>query len=141
MKEFHTSIKIQSTPAKIWSILTDGAAYTSWNTSVVEVTGEIALGKKVAIRPKINPKQAFPVKVVEMEPEKKMVWRGGMPIGALFKGERTYTLTPQGDGSVEFSMHEEFTGLMAPLITKSIPDMQPAFEEFAACLKKKAEAS
>ncbi|MGH7285772.1 MAG: SRPBCC family protein [Polyangiaceae bacterium] len=141
MKEFHTAIKIQSTPAKIWSILTDGAAYTSWNTSVVEVTGEIALGKKVAIRPKINPKQAFPVKVVEMEPEKKMVWRGGMPIGTLFKGERTYTLTPQTDGTVEFSMREEFTGLMAPLITKSIPDMQPAFEEFAACLKKKAEVS
>lgn len=140
MKEFKSSVAIASTPAKIWSILTDGAAWPSWNSSVVELTGEIALGKKVAVRPKINPKQAFPVKVVELEPEKKMVWRGGMPIGALFKGERTYTLAPNADGSVQFTMHEIFTGLMAPLITKSIPDMQPAFEEFAACLKKKAES-
>jgi hypothetical protein len=28
---------------------------------------------------------------------------------------------------------------MAPLITKSIPDMQPAFEAFAAALKRRCE--
>lgn len=56
----------------------------------------------------------------------------------LFKGIRTYSLTPR-DGGVEFSMTEEFSGLMAPLITRSIPDMQPAFEEFAGCLKRRAE--
>lgn len=62
-----------------------------------------------------------------------------MPLG-LFRGARTYRLTPRG-ALVEFTMTEEFTGLMAPLITKSIPDMQPAFDEFAACLKRAAEAS
>ena len=41
---------------------------------------------------------------------------------------------------VEFSMREEFTGLLAPLIGKSIPDMQPTFDEFAGALKKAAEA-
>jgi hypothetical protein len=69
------------------------------------------------------------------------VWRGGMPIGALFKGERTYRIVAKGADQVEFSMEEIFDGLMAPLITKSIPDMQPAFDEFAACLKTEAEKS
>ena len=36
-------------------------------------------------------------------------------------------------------MREVFTGLMAPLITKSIPDMQPVFDQFAADLKRRAE--
>ncbi len=36
-------------------------------------------------------------------------------------------------------MREEFTGLLAPLITKSIPDLQPAFDEFVHCLKTAAE--
>ncbi len=36
-------------------------------------------------------------------------------------------------------MREELTGLMAPLITKSIPDLQPAFDELAAALKKRSE--
>jgi hypothetical protein len=67
------------------------------------------------------------------------VWSGGMPLG-LFKGERTFTLTPTRGGDVEFSMSEVFSGPLAGLIGKSIPDLQPAFDEFAASLKRRAEA-
>src|SRR5262249_16703822 len=79
------------------------------------------------------------LKVSEYVPGKKMVWEGGMPLG-LFKGERTYTLTNRTDGSVEFSMREVYSGLMAPLITRSIPDLQPSFDEFAEALKKQEES-
>ena len=61
-----------------------------------------------------------------------------MPLG-LFKGVRTYTLTPQGDGTTEFSMEEVFSGLLEPLISKSIPDMSESFEQFADGLKRAAE--
>ncbi len=54
-------------------------------------------------------------------------------------GKRTYTLTRHDETSVEFLMHETFSGLLAPLITRSIPDLQPSFNEFADCLKKHAE--
>jgi hypothetical protein len=37
-------------------------------------------------------------------------------------------------------MEEVFDGLMAGVIGKSIPDLQPVFDEFAACLKARAEA-
>jgi hypothetical protein len=69
-----------------------------------------------------------------------MVWRGGLPLG-LFKGERTYELRAAGAGRVEFEMREAYDGWLAPLITRSIPDLQPAFDEFAACLKARAERS
>ena len=61
-----------------------------------------------------------------------------MPLG-LFKGVRTYRLKPNGDGTVEFAMQEVFSGPMAPLIEKTIPDLQPSFDQFAAALKMKAE--
>lgn len=139
MKRFHTSVHIQATQEKIWSILADIGSWAGWNTTVDKVEGRVALGEKVTIHVKLSPGRAFPVTVLELDAPRRMVWGGGMPLG-LFKGERTYSLTPR-DGGVEFSMTEEFTGLMAPLITKSIPDMQPAFAEFAACLKRKAEAA
>lgn len=110
----------------------------SWNTTVDRVEGRIAAGEKVTVHAKISPGRAFPVKVVEFEPARKMVWSGGMPLG-LFKGERTFSLTPKG-GAVEFEMREVYSGLLAPLIGKSIPDLQPAFDEFAAALKKRVEA-
>ncbi|MCG3172807.1 MAG: hypothetical protein GMKNLPBB_00965 [Myxococcota bacterium] len=138
MKAFATNITINAPAQRIWRLLTDAAAYPAWNTTVDKVEGVITPGSTIKIFAKISPGRAFPVKVTLLEPEKCMVWTGGMPLG-LFKGERTFTLTPKG-GAVDFSMREEFTGLMAPLITKSIPDLQPAFDDFAHDLKKTAEA-
>ena len=139
MKAFAVTTSIHATPESIWSLLTDAAGYIQWNNTVEKVEGKIAPGERVTVRPKINPSRAFPVKVAEFEPPRRMVWTGGMPLG-LFKGERTFTLQPGSNGEVEFSMREEYSGLMAPLIGRSIPDLQPAFDEFASDLKRAAEA-
>ena len=48
-------------------------------------------------------------------------------------------MVKQADGSVEFATREVFSGLMAPLIIRSIPDLQPSFDESAAALKSRAE--
>jgi hypothetical protein len=139
MKAFSVRVFIRATPERIWALLTDAAKFTRWNNTVEKVDGKIALGERVTVHPKINPGRAFPVTVAEFEPPRSMVWTGGMPLG-LFKGQRTFTLTPALNGDVEFSMREEYTGLMAPLICRSIPDLQPAFDEFASDLKRAAEA-
>jgi hypothetical protein len=139
MKGFAVKTSIRATPERIWALLTDAAGYTRWNNTVEKVEGKIAPGERVTVHPKINPGRAFAVKVVEFDPSRRMVWTGGMPLG-LFKGERTFTLEPGSNGAVEFSMREEYTGLMAPLIGRSIPDLQPAFDGFASDLKRAAEA-
>ena len=139
MKEFATSIAIHAPAELIWELLTDAPGYAAWNSTVDRVDGRIATGETVTVHAKISPGRAFPVKVTELVPARRMVWTGGMPLG-LFKGERTFTLTPRPGGVVEVSMREVFSGLLAPLITKSIPDLQPAFDQFAADLKARAEA-
>ena len=138
MKSFATQTTIQATPEAIWHILTDAQGYPSWNSTVTEINGRIALGEQVTVHVKASPGRAFPAKVVAFEAPRQMVWTSGMPLG-LFRGERTYVLHPTAVGVVEFSMREDYSGLMAPLITQSIPDLQSAFDEFAACLKARAE--
>ena len=68
-----------------------------------------------------------------------MTWAGGMPLG-LFRGVRTYTLTPE-DGGTRFRMREEYTGPLLPLIWRSMPDLAPSFEQFARGLKARTEAT
>ncbi len=138
MKSFETATTISAAPEAIWALLTDAPGYPAWNTTVDRVEGRIAPGETIKVHVKINPGRAFPVKVTEFGPPERMVWTGGMPLG-LFKGERTFTLTPTADG-VRFAMREVYTGLLAPLIGRSIPDLQPAFDEFAAALKLRAES-
>src|SRR5437763_16955555 len=53
---------------------------------------------------------------------------GGMPLG-LFRGVRSFTVTSMADGEVGFAMGEAYSGLLAPLITRSIPDLQPALHD------------
>lgn len=138
MKNFSVRVSIRSTPERIWSLLTDAAEYTRWNNTVEKIDGKIAPGERVTVRPKVNPRNAFPVRVTAFESPRRMVWTGGIPLG-LFKGERTFTLTPASNGDTEFAMREEYSGLMAPFIGRSIPDLQPAFDEFAGDLKRAAE--
>jgi hypothetical protein len=139
MKAFAVKTSIRATPECIWSLLTDAPGYTRWNNTVGRVDGKIALGERVTVHANINPGRAFPVKVAEFEPSRRMVWTGGIPLG-LFKGVRVFLLTPAPNGEVEFSMREEYTGLLAPLIGRSIPDLQPAFDEFAKDLKLASES-
>ncbi len=139
MKTFQASASIRATVDAIWEILTDAPRYPTWNTTVDRVEGRITAGEKITVYAKLTSSRAFPVKVTQFDPGKKMAWTGGMPLG-LFKGERTFTLTPGSGGIVEFHMTEVFGGLLSPLIERSIPDLQPAFDEFAAALKKRAEA-
>jgi hypothetical protein len=138
MKSYAASALIEARPEAVWAILTDAPAYPEWDSGVERVEGEIAPDQTIKVFSKISPGRAFPVKVRELVPGQRMVWAGGMPLG-LFKGERTFTLSPEGGDATRFSMREEFSGPLLPLIWKSMPDLGPTFEQFAVDLKKRAE--
>jgi hypothetical protein len=139
VRAYDASATIAASPETIWAVLTDASGYTRWDSGVERVEGRIAPGEKITVFSKVNPGRAFPVTVTEFSPGQKMVWSGGMPLG-LFKGVRTFTLSPQGNGTTAFTMREEYIGPLAPMIFRSIPDLGPSFRQFANGLKKRAES-
>jgi hypothetical protein len=138
MKVFQATTTIAAAPETIWALLTNASGYPEWDPGVDRIEGRIAPGEKITAYTKLSPGRAFPVTVTAFEPGRKMVWASGMPLG-LFKGERTFTLSPKDPGTTEFSLREEFSGLLLGLIGRSIPDMTATFEQFAAGLKSRAE--
>jgi hypothetical protein len=140
MKAFSTTTEINASPETIWRILTDASKYTEWDPGMLKMEGTIAPGQKLTIHTKLAPDWAFNPTVVEFEPNRKMVWKSGMPLG-LFQGARTFTLEPLGTGRTRFSMREEFSGRLLPVFGASIPDMNPVFAAFADALKKRAESA
>ena len=137
MRHYESTALIDATPEAVWAVLTDAPAYADWDSGVVRVEGRIAPQEKITVVSEANPKRAFPVTVTEFAPGERMVWSGGMPLG-LFRGVRTFTLTQEG-GSTRFAMREEYTGPMLPLVWRSMPDLQPSFEQFARGLKQRTE--
>jgi uncharacterized protein YndB with AHSA1/START domain len=138
-KGYQSSAEISAPPDAVWAALVDGAGWSTWDSGVDRVDGSIALGQTITIRSKAAPGRAFPVKVTTFEPGRRLVFAGGMPLG-LFRGVRTYALTPHAGGT-RFEMREEYSGPLLGLMWRSMPDLQPSFDRFAAGLKQRVEAA
>ena len=139
MSSYSVKRSIAASPEVIWELLTDAAAFPDWNPAVLGIEGSIAEGERIRLTSIVNPDREFKLNVSDVSPPRSMVWSDGMPLG-LFKGTRTFSLTPQDDGATEFFMEEVYTGIMAGMITKSIPDMTDSFNQFADGLKAAAES-
>jgi len=116
----------------IWKLLTDAAGYTRWNSTIISVNGNIALGETISLKAKMAPKRDFKLKIKEMAEGRLLVWGDGM-------GKRIFTLDDNGKGMVTFTMNEKIGGPLFPLFARYIPSFDAAFEQFAADLKKEAE--
>lgn len=137
MRSYEASSLIDATRERVWSVLTDVTTWPNWDSGVTKVDGRAALGEKLTVTVEANPGRSFPVKVVQLSAPERMVFVGGMPVG-LFTGRRTYTLVPEGTGT-RFTMREEYTGPLAGMFFKSIPDLGPSFRRFAEGLKNRVE--
>src|SRR5947209_6003329 len=138
MRSYASSTTIDAPPDRVWQVLVDAARYPDWDSGVVRVEGTVAPGASVKVVSSANPGRAFPVEVAEFEPGRRMVWTGGMPLG-LFRGVRTFTLTPEAAGGTRLDVREEYTGPLLPLIWRSMPDLQPSFDQFTHGIKQRVE--
>lgn len=130
---------IAADPAVVWATLTDGDRLIAAGTGIQRIDGRIEPGSTFTLWSEAVPDRGFKTRVSEMEAPHRMVWEGSLPAG-LFRGARTFTMTA-ANGSTDFVMCEEFTGLMLPLIWRSMPDLQPSFDAFADGLAHATEGA
>lgn len=97
----------------------------------------MGLRPKLAIRVPISPR-VFTPRVTAFESNRRMVWQDGA--APMFQGLRVYEVRPT-DGGSSFTMTETFSGLILPMIAGSLPDFVPVFTQYAADLKRAAEAA
>ena len=81
--------------------------------------------------------RTFTPKVSGVEPARRMVWSDGVAL--LFRGMRTFVLTPRSNTSTDFMMEERFSAAMFALTRSLLPDFRPIFETYANDLRREAE--
>lgn len=132
-----TEIQIDAPQDEVWEVLADVSSYPNWDSGFISLEGELALGATLKLEVEASPGRTFKPKVTELNAPTGMVWTGGMPLG-LMKGVPTYKLAAAGERT-SFEMTEEFSGPLAGIIGRSMPDLQPTFDKFAAGLKARVE--
>jgi uncharacterized protein YndB with AHSA1/START domain len=132
-RETAVSINIWADVAIIWKLLTSASDFPRWNSTVISLDGDFHEGEKIKLKSTLDENRTFTLQVKEVEPERRMVWGDR-------QGTRVYTLTKGESGGVSFTMSEKIGGLFFPLYGRYIPPFDETFEQFAADLKKEAEA-
>jgi hypothetical protein len=119
--------------ATVWRLLTTAAEYPRWNSTVVSLDGQIALGSKIQLVSTLDPSRTFSLKVKEFEPNARLTFDG-----AMFT--RTCSLSGAASGT-RVVIIERIAGPLYPFVARMIPPLDENFEQFTADLKKAAEAA
>ena len=144
MKELHSEIEIQSSAERVWQLLTDFASFPLWNPFIRRASGEVKAGARLEmhIQPSGASGMTFKPTVLKAEPNRELRWLGRLWIPGLFDGEHILTIEPLAANRVRFVQREIFTGILVPLLARSLDtDTRRGFEEMNRALKARAEQS
>ncbi len=137
-KEIKTSIIINSTPEKVWSILSDTANYPSWNPFIKSIKGDFVVGKTIVAD---IDGMTFKPEVLVVKQQKEIRWIGRLFFKGIFDGEHSFHIDDNKDGSVTFRQEEKFNGILVGMFSKKLDtDTKSGFEAMNEALKALAEA-
>jgi hypothetical protein len=142
VKEIRTEIDINAPPERVWSLLTDFAAFPTWNPFIRKATGEPKVGTRldVSLGASGTKPMGFKPRVLNADANRELRWLGRLAIPGLFSGEHIFTIEPAGPSRVRFVQREIFKGLLVPLMARSLDtNARRGFEEMNQALKEKAE--
>ena len=120
--EIQTEIEMDAPADRVWSVLTDFAAYPSWNPFVTRIEGDLAKGARllVHVQPPGGSGMTFRPRLTDVQKGKSLAWLGRLGIRGLFDGAHRFEITSLGDGRCRFVHAEHFAGLLVPLLRKSL---------------------
>lgn len=139
MKFYEVRRHIDAEPAAVWAVLTDPDRLLAAGAGITRIEGRIEQSSTFTLWSEAVPGRGFKTHVSQFQAPNRMMWEGGLPAG-LFRGVRTFTLAAT-DGGTDFVMREEFTGLLLPLIWRTMPDLQQSFDAFADGLARASGSS
>lgn len=138
----HTRIEIAASPARIWDILTDFAAYADWNPALLSAAGQAVRGSEleVVIQWPGLKRDNYRLQVTAVEPERELRWLGHFGIKGLMDGDHGFIIEATGENSATLIQTENFSGLLIPLfgpwLRRNVLD---GFNQVNAALKRRAE--
>ena len=136
-----TTVEIDAPPARVWSVLVDLDAYREWNPFIVEAAGTVAAGERLALRMALPGREPMSInpRLLVVESERELRWKGRLVIPGLFDGEHVFVLTAIDGGRTRLDHWERFSGLLLPIAKPTIyDDTVASFHALNAALAKRA---
>lgn len=118
--------------------ITTFSAYPEWNPFIRQVEGALRVGEVLKFKVAKGGDETIETEaeLLRLETDKGLTWGGSAPLG-LFRGEHSFTITPQ-DGGVVVENREVFSGPLVLFYIKKerLALQRKAFEIQDAALKR-----
>jgi len=144
MKELRTEIEIAASANRVWATLTDFSSFPVWNPFIRRVDGELRAGARLVIRLQLPSARSmtFRPRVLRVEPGRQLRWRGHIIVRGLFDGEHVFEIEPLSADRARLVHREIFTGLLVPLMARSLDHTtRRGFEAMNVALKVRTEGA
>jgi hypothetical protein len=140
-RRIETSIEIAAPAKRVWSILTDFPAMTTWNPFIRSISGALTPGSTLAVHivPPGKSGMRFKPTVLAVKPERELRWRGRLLLPGIFDGEHYFLLEQIGLDRTRLTHGESFSGILVGMFSGALSATQGGFEAMNAALKERAE--
>ena len=139
-----TAVEIDAPASRVWDVLVDLPAYPEWNPFIVAAEGKVAVGETLSLRmalPGWKPVTIEP-RLLVVEPERELRWKGRLLIPGLFDGEHAFVFTALEDGRTRIDHSERFAGILLPIAKGMIYEAtEQSFHALDAALAQRAAGS
>ena len=115
---------------------------SKWNPSIFSLEGELKEGKtiKVQLKPKGHKNPiGFSPKVLKVEKDKHLAWKGQFFIPGLFSGQHEFLLEEKTPGKTLLTQREDFSGILLPFL--NLKKTEEGFKMMNQALKERVENS
>ena len=135
--QIKTTIDINASPAKVWTIFSDFKNYPKWNPFVASLNGDVKVGEIINID--LITMKFKPV-VLKFDQNEELRWKGKLFMKGLFDGEHYFQLTENPDRSTTFTHGKNFSGILVRLLKKKLDtETKEGFVKMNIALKKEVE--
>ncbi|HEX5097896.1 MAG TPA: SRPBCC domain-containing protein [Polyangiaceae bacterium] len=134
------TVDINAPPETVWEVVSDLEHYHCWNPFFVRAGGTLREGNDLALtmQPVGKGAQSFSPEVLELEPGRRVVWRGRLLMPGLFDGRHVLKVDSLGATGTRFTQEESFGGVLVPFA--GFEPYRAGWERMNLALKARAEA-
>jgi hypothetical protein len=141
MFEVATEATISAPAARVWDVLTDFAAYSSWNPVITRVAVDLREGArgKASFAVSSSRSLTIPILIESVAPRVELAWSGGPRW--LFHGTHYFRLREQPCGATHVAHGELFEGAAVRLTHGLMRSrVVPVYQSLTDALKRRCEA-
>ena len=134
--------EIDAPADRAWSVLSDTAAYGSWNPFVTRLEGPLVQGERIEVVLQLDGRkpQTMTPRLVRVDEGTSFEWLGQFGPRGVFDGRHRFELRPRDGGRCVLVQSEVLSGALVPFFRRMLTGPTPdAFVALNEAFKRRVE--